>query len=49
MKLNKYETLLASWHLHLSQKVILAHHVPVPDLHRNGSLLTQLLWIQLQL
>lgn len=34
---------------HLPQEVVLAHHVPVPDLHSDGRLLTQLLWIQLQL
>lgn len=44
----KYAELLYLWHLHLSQEVVLAHHVPVPDLHSDTSLLTQLLWIQLQ-
>lgn len=33
----------------LSQKVILSHHVPVPDLHRDGHLVAELLRIQLQL
>lgn len=34
---------------YLSQEVILAHHIPVPDLQSDSSLLTQLLWVQLQL
>lgn len=32
-----------SRHPNLSQKVILSHHVPVPDLHRDGHLLSELL------
>lgn len=34
---------------YLSQEVIPAHHIPVPDLHSDSSLLSELLWIQLQL
>ncbi len=34
---------------HLSQEVVLAHHVPVPDLHRHASTLIILTFIQTQL
>ena len=35
--------------LHLSQEVIFAHHVPVPDLHCDGPVFTKLLWVQVHL
>ena len=34
---------------HLSQEVILAHHVPVPDLQRDHGLVAQLFQLQIQL
>ena len=34
---------------HLSQEVILAHHVPIPDLQRDHGLVAQLFQLQIQL
>ena len=45
----KYRLLHQLWHPHLSKKVVLAHHVPVPDFHSHTTLLAQLRWVQLQL
>lgn len=49
MKSPKYAIVLKLLQPHLPQKVILSHHVPVPHLHSDCSLPTQLLWIQFQL
>lgn len=49
MVIKKYSSHLSNRQSHLSQKVVLAHHVPVPDLHRHASTLIIITFIQTQL